>query len=68
MALLGALTHAIACASAARVLRAVVLLSIALAFLIFAIAWYRTPATGSSAYPMTSLALALGAWLANAER
>jgi len=72
MALLGAFTmHRLR--ERPRIVRAVVLLSIAVVFLIFAIVWYRFegdlfPATGHERHligvPYDLLALALGAWLA----
>jgi hypothetical protein len=63
MALLGALTlHRLR--ERPRILRVVVLLSIALAFLIFAIVWYRTQRR-LIGVPYDLLALAFGAWLAS---
>jgi len=63
MALLGALTlHRLR--ERPRILRAVVLLSIAIAFLIFAIVWYRTQRR-LIGVPYDLLALAFGAWLAS---
>ena len=62
MALLGAFTmHRLR--ERPRILRVVVLLSIAVAFLIFAIAWYRFERR-LIGVPYDLLALALGAWLA----